>query len=118
MTQMVSLKNPPPKKESKKDMPCCGPMNDMYPYSTRMELDNDLVKKFDCMGECNVGDQVSVKAVGTITSVNEDQRKGTSDKKATSNRRVTIQFTNMSIEPDDDGAMKSGFDEGSKEEEA
>ena len=117
MGKMVSLKNPPPKKESKCE-PCCGlGMSDMYPYSTRLELNDDLSRKFKALKDCKVGDQFRVEAMGTVTAVSENERREPGSKDTKSDYRVTIQLTNASIEPDEDGETDAGFDAGAKTDE-
>lgn len=114
MPKMVSLEMPKPKKESKTDMP--SPMMDQkYPYGTRVELRDEMVKKFGCLKDCSVGDEVMITAKGKITMMRSEERQGDNDKNPKENSSVDIQLTDMSMAMDDDGAMDKGFDEASKD---
>lgn len=64
-------------------------MKDEYPYGLRISLDKDQIEKLGFDG--NVGDEVIVHAMGTITSKSENNVQGGKKEK-----RLEIQIKNLS----------------------
>lgn len=108
MPKMMSLEMPKRKPQEMK-MDIMSPNGDKYPYGTRITLEDKMAKKFDCLEGCAVGDKVCLECEAEIIHVDETKRDG---KKT---YRVELQITDMSIEPDEDGAMDDGFEKGSDE---
>lgn len=114
MPKMISLEMPKPKKETKTDM-AMPMMGQKYPYGTRIELRDEMVKKFGCLEDCSVGDEVMITAKGKITMMRSEERQGDNNKNPKKNSSVDIQLTDMSMMMDEEGAMSKGFEEASKE---
>ena len=98
---LISIRNPKPKKEAKRDMHECvpSPYYEKYPYNTRIELNGDLIKKLGInIKECRVGDvgavhaQVKIKRVENIDSLNE--RTGKMEER----REVCLHITDMAFQ--------------------
>jgi len=116
---MISLKNPPPDKKSKKhDSMPVSPMHDEYPYNTRLTLSDGQAEKFDALSDVSVDDVLTITAKVKVIAVRSSEHRGFDGKgEPKKEHSVELQMTDMAIEPDNDGAMQGGFDAADKPEE-
>ena len=114
MSKMISLELPKKKKESI-DATIASMPDMKYPYGTKIELRDEMAKKFSMLEDVNVGDQVKIIAIGTITLVRKEERKSEYDKEMKNTYEVDIQLTDMKIDEDSESQMDKGFAEASKD---
>ncbi len=84
-----------PKKSEKEMKNAIGTIDgnqEQYPWGTRLELDDETVKKLG-IEEINTEADVTIKAVGSITNKNVDEMQGGKKR-----YRITIQIKKMEIE--------------------
>ncbi len=100
-TGLISIKSPKPKKEAKRDMHECvpSPYYEKYPYGTKIELNEDMIKKLGInIKECKVGDVGAVHAQVEIKKVENIDRMDDYSGKMVTKREICLQITDMLFE--------------------
>lgn len=100
--EMMDMKMP---KKSKKEMmgavtsePSDSPQ---YPYGLQLSLDTDALKKLSGLDNVEVGEEVEIMAMATVTSIRKEKMQDGKE-----NNRVELQITKMNAmcESDYEGA--------------
>lgn len=81
------------REERKKKYADCAPCidgGDMYPYGTRIDLNEETLEKLDMDKLPRVGTNMTITAKVKVTSVSENQREG-----GEKTRRVELQITDL-----------------------
>jgi hypothetical protein len=89
---MVSLKNKHSKKSKEEKLEGPSAPRDDYPYSTRMDMDHEMLEKLGVSELPKHGSPVALHAKGKVHSTSEDT--GSDGKKR---RRMTVQLTHMKL---------------------
>jgi hypothetical protein len=98
-----------PKKDRPKNAPVEASVgsDDVYPWGLRLRFEDEIIDKFSPLLRRNIGDKVSVEAVGEVTSISSNKRKDGENYDS-----VEIQITAIRVSGAKD--YDDGFEEATK----
>jgi len=102
--KMVSLQLPKKtEKELKKEsIPVAS--QEKYPYSSRIELTEDVLEKMPHLKECKLGEKLNITALGEVINIRKIERQGEKDR-----HTVEVQLTHMGVQSKD--SFEAAFNE-------